>query len=241
MSAEATWHDVECGAYAADLALWDEIAAEAGGPVLDLGCGTGRVALHLARGGHAVTGLDSSPALVEELNRRATAEELPAEAFAGDAREFALGRRFASVLAPMQLLQLFGGREERVACLGSVAAHLEEGGLAAAAIVEAVEEGDARGAEPIPDVREVDGWVYSSLPVATILNDGRIVLRRLRQTVSPAGELREETDEVRLAVLSAGVLEDEGREAGLRPAGRRAVAATADHVGSAVVLFAKET
>jgi SAM-dependent methyltransferase len=241
MSAEAIWHDVECGGYLADLGLWDELAAEAAGPVLDLGCGTGRVALHLARGGHAVTGLDAAPALVAELNRRATAEELPAEAFAGDARDFVLGRRFASVLAPMQLLQLFGGREERVACLASVAAHLEPGGLAATAIVEAVEEGGGRGFEPIPDVREVDDWVYSSLPVATVLADGRIVLRRLRKAVSPDGELAEETDEVRLAVLSVGVLEDEGREAGLRPAGRRTVAATADHVGSAVVLFARET
>ncbi len=41
----AIWHDAECGAYAADLALWEELAAAAGGPVLDLGCGTGRVAL----------------------------------------------------------------------------------------------------------------------------------------------------------------------------------------------------
>ena len=42
------WHDAECGSYRADLPLWRELADEAGGPVLDLGCGSGRVALDLA-------------------------------------------------------------------------------------------------------------------------------------------------------------------------------------------------
>ncbi len=48
------WHDLECGGYAIDLELWRELAAQAGGPVLDVGAGTGRVALDLARGGVAV-------------------------------------------------------------------------------------------------------------------------------------------------------------------------------------------
>ena len=44
-SAHVVWHDVECGGYDADLTLWQELAREAGGPVLDVGAGTGRVAL----------------------------------------------------------------------------------------------------------------------------------------------------------------------------------------------------
>jgi tRNA G46 methylase TrmB len=51
VSAEAIWHDVECGSYQADLPLWEELAQRAQGAVLELGCGTGRVALHLARRG----------------------------------------------------------------------------------------------------------------------------------------------------------------------------------------------
>ena len=39
------WHDVENGSYAVDLKLWRRLAREAAGPVLDLGAGTGRVAL----------------------------------------------------------------------------------------------------------------------------------------------------------------------------------------------------
>ena len=48
MIQESVWHDVECASYEADLDLWRELAAAARGPVLDHGCGTGRVALDLA-------------------------------------------------------------------------------------------------------------------------------------------------------------------------------------------------
>ena len=65
------WHDVECASYSADLPLWGELAEEHGGPVLDLGCGTGRVALDLARRGHDLTALDSDAELVRELAARA--------------------------------------------------------------------------------------------------------------------------------------------------------------------------
>ena len=54
----AIWHDLECGAYAEDLPLWRSLASTYGDPVLDVGAGTGRVALDLARRGHRVTALD---------------------------------------------------------------------------------------------------------------------------------------------------------------------------------------
>ena len=53
---ERVWHEVECGGYAADLALWERAGRRADGPVLELGSGTGRVALHLARRGSEVVG-----------------------------------------------------------------------------------------------------------------------------------------------------------------------------------------
>ena len=70
------WHDVECGGYGADLPLWRRMAREAGGPVLDLGAGTGRVALDLARHGHDVTALDADADLLDELELRAGEEGL---------------------------------------------------------------------------------------------------------------------------------------------------------------------
>jgi len=72
------WHDVECGGYAEDLELWRELAAAADGPVLDVGAGTGRVALDLGGRGFEVVALDLDAdllgALRELLTRRGQAE-----------------------------------------------------------------------------------------------------------------------------------------------------------------------
>ena len=114
------------------------------------------------------------------------------------------------------------------------------GGLGAFAIVEEMPE-PVDAAPPLPDTREVDGWVYSSLPIETLVDPDSIRVRRLRQTVSPAGELSEEMDEVVLRTLDAATLESEAKQVGLRPAGRRAIPATDDHVGSTVVLLGKES
>ncbi|MEX2105940.1 MAG: class I SAM-dependent methyltransferase [Solirubrobacterales bacterium] len=236
MSVAAIWHDVECGSYAADLALWEELAEAAGGPVLELGCGTGRVALHLARRGHAVVGLDVDPELVAALAERA--QGLPVGAIAADARDFSLATDVALALAPMQFLQLLAGSAERIACLRRVAACLVPGGRMAAAIVERIPEADG-APPPLPDVRDVDGWVYSSLPVEAAIVPGEIVLRRLRQTVSPTGGLSEERNEIRIHTFSAEQLEAEAAEAGLTAVERRAIPPTDIHVGSTVVILEK--
>jgi SAM-dependent methyltransferase len=234
----AIWHDVECGAYTADLGLWEELAAAAEGPILELGCGTGRVALHLARRGHEVTGLDLDPELVAAFGQRAAG--LPARATVGDAGDFDLPGDFALALAPMQLVQLFGDAAGRSSCLACIASHLRAGGIAALAIVEGVLGGVGGEAEAVPDAREVGGWLYASLPVETAVDAERITVRRLRKTVSPDGELHREPDQISLRVLSSEALERQGEAAGLRPAGRLHVPPTDAHVGSTVVLLGKE-
>jgi SAM-dependent methyltransferase len=230
------WHDLECGSYTADLELWEELTDAADGPILDLGCGSGRVGLHLARYGHPVHGLDTDQDLVEAFNERARAAELPGFATVGDAREFDLGEEFGMAIAPMQLVQLLGGADQRLACLRCASRHLWPGRTLAAAIVDATPASAGAGL-PLPDARELDGWIYSSLPLDVTIEAEQIVVRRLRQKVSPAGELTEDVDEVRLQVLSADTLEAEAEEAGMRPVGRREIAATDAHVGSTVVLL----
>jgi hypothetical protein len=178
--------------------------------------------------------LDLDQGFIADLNGRASG--LPARAEVGDARDFDLGVDFPLVLAPMQLVQLFADADERKRCLRCVATHLSPGGLAAFAIVESMPEPDGT-ASPLPDTREVDGWVYSSLPVDVLVDSSSIRVRRLRQTVSPQGELEEELYEIGLQPLAAATLEDEAREAGLRPAGRRLLPPTDAHVGSTVVLL----
>jgi SAM-dependent methyltransferase len=237
------WHDIECGAYTADLAVWEEQAGRAESAILDLGCGTGRVAIHLAAMGFVVLGADLDPALTAELDRRALASGLAGiAAVTADVRTLDLGRRFGLILAPMQLIQLLSGAGERAACLRAIAAHLTPGGIAALAIVEdEPARGESEERPLLPDVREApDGWIYSSQPLSVLADPEGIVIARLRQTVSPAGELTEELDETRLATLSAAALEAEAVAVGLCALERIEIPPSEDHVGSTVVVLGPE-
>jgi SAM-dependent methyltransferase len=234
LTANAIWHDVECGAYAADLPLWEELAERSGGPVLELGCGTGRVALHLARRGHEVIGLDSDAELLAVLAERGA--ELPVSTLEADARSFELESPAALVLAPTHLLQLLVDAEERAESLSCIAAALRPGGLLAASIIEELPEPDG-APPPLPDVREVDGWVYSSLATEVAVGPGELRVRRLRQTVSPDGALSETPNEVRIATFAAATLEAEADACGFVAAGRHEIPPTDLHVGSLVVLL----
>lgn len=237
---EVIWNDVECGGYTADLPLWEELADQAEGPIMDLGCGTGRVTLHLGRREpELVIGVDRDPDLVAAVWERA-AGRLPADAEIEDVRAFKFATEFALVLGPMQVIQLLADSQERIACLESTFRCLLPGGRAAFAIVEeppaAMPEG---AAPPLPDVRQVEGWIYSSLPLEPVVLAGSILLRRLRQVVDPDGAMSEEINEVELALVSADALEAEGREVGFELAGRREVPTTEAHVGSTVVILEK--
>jgi hypothetical protein len=89
-------------------------------------------------------------------------------------------------------------------------------------------------------MRDVDGWVYSSQPVALrLLESGTAMsVDRMRTVIAPDGDRTSTPSEVRLELLSPDDLEEEVAASGLVPAGRRIVAATEDHVGSVVVLAA---
>jgi SAM-dependent methyltransferase len=231
------WHDVECASYAADLPLWRELAAGARGAVLELGAGTGRVALDLARDGHDVVALDHDPSLLAALEERARAEDLALTAVCADARSFDLGRTVALCVAPMQTIQLLGG-EGRLRCLERLHAHLEPGGRLAAALADPMEGFDGEVlALPLPDMGERDGWVYSSQPVAVRRVNGATTIERRRERVAPDGARTESTDVVRLDDVTAEQLEREGAACGLHALPRRQVAATEEHVGSVVVLL----
>lgn len=232
------WHDVECGAYGEDLPIWERLAAERDGPILDLGAGTGRVALHLARRGHEVRAVDSEPELIAALRARAEGEGLIVEAEVADVRCLRAGRPHSLVIAPMQLIQLMGGREGRLAALRSISEALAPGGTAALAIVEGTEDtvGEA-GPGTIPDVRESNGWVHSSLPLGVASEGERLRVRRLRQVVSPAGKLTESQHVDELAVLDARQLGREAAEHGLRAAEAIPVPSSELHVGSVVVVL----
>jgi SAM-dependent methyltransferase len=231
------WHDLECGGYDADLALWRELAAAHPGPVLDIGAGTGRTAIMLARAGFAVTALDRDPELLEELGRRSAG--LGVERVLADARDFSLGRRFSLILVPMQTIQLLGGAAGRARFLACARDHLDAGAVIAAALTDELElfEVPEGSPAPLPDVCEIGGVVYSSRPTAVRPDGQTFVLERRREVVSAGGTLTSELDTIHLDRLDAAELEQEAVALGLVCAGRAVIAPTRDHVGSVVVML----
>lgn len=231
------WHDLECGAYGEDLELWRGLAAAHGDPVLEIGAGTGRVALMLAAEGHEVTALDNDAELLEALGERAG--KLNVNTVLADAREFSLRPRFALCIVAMQTIQLFGGSEGRLSFLSSARAHLRPGGRLALALSEQLEPFTAGPGAllPLPDICERQGTVFSSQATAVREHSDGFVLERRREVVDHFGAHRISHDEITLASLSAQRLEREAARAGLRPAGREVVPATDDYVASTVVML----
>jgi SAM-dependent methyltransferase len=231
------WHDLECGGYREDLPLWRALAGEHGDPILDVGAGTGRIALDLARHRHRVTALDRDAALLAELERRADGLDL--STVVADARSFELEQRFALCVVPMQTVQLLGGPDGRGAFLRCARDHLRPGGMLAIALADMLETYETvdGGPAPLPDMAEHDGVVYASQPTAVRADEHGFVLERRREIVAADGRREVSEDRIRLDRLTAGELEREGTRAGLTAAERARVPATADYVGSEVVML----
>jgi SAM-dependent methyltransferase len=236
MNLDALWHDLECGAYDVDLPLWRALAAACGDVVLDVGAGTGRVSLDLARGGVSVVALDANAALLHSLERRAAG--LPVETVVTDAREFALGRRFSLILVPMQTMQLFGGHAGRVAFLRCALDHLEPGGLLVAALADAMDcFDDEHAMPPPPDAYEIAGVRYASRLLAVVQEDGRAAIHRRREIIGPGDRYESVEDVVRLDRVTAGEVAADAVELGFHVEPFRSVPHTEQYLGSTVVVL----
>jgi SAM-dependent methyltransferase len=240
-ASEVIWHDLECGGYRADLGLWRELADCHAGEVLEIGAGTGRVSLELARAGHTVTALDRDPALLAALRERPGGDKV--RVACADACRFRLqAGSFALCLVPLHTLQLFGGRAGRAAFLRRARSALAPGGLLACAILGRVQPFSSRAGDLAPtDTALIDGVLYTSTTTRVTLGARRVTIERERRTApasAAATPATLQTDVVRLDRMTARGLAREAAAAGLRKVETVKLAATQDHSGSTVVMLA---
>jgi SAM-dependent methyltransferase len=117
-----------------DIDFYIQQAQKSGGPVLELGCGTGRVLLPIARSGIEIVGMDVSRGMLEVCRKRLAAEaedvQQRVEILEGDMRDFDLGRQFQLITIPFRPFQHLATVDEQMSCLRSIHRHLaDEGGF----------------------------------------------------------------------------------------------------------------
>ncbi len=118
--------------YEADLPYWLNLARRAGSPVLELGCGTGRVTLPLANAGYEVYGLDNDPEMLAFLQQQLS-PETPIHLINSDLTAFTLPLQFPLILLPCNTYSTLT-EPQRVSALSCIAAHLTAQGTVAFSI-----------------------------------------------------------------------------------------------------------
>ncbi len=115
-----------------DVAFFVEMAQATGGPVLEVGCGTGRVLIPTARAGIEIIGLDLSPDMLAICRANLAAEPVEVQArvqlVEADMRDFDLGREFGLITTPFRPFQHLTTVEDQIACLTTLRRHLRPGG-----------------------------------------------------------------------------------------------------------------
>lgn len=128
------------GAYAAmndliDVPFYVDLAQDIGGPVLEIGCGTGRVLLPIARAGITIHGVDSSLPMLgilrEKIERGPPDVRERVRTDHGDMRDFRLEKKYPLVIIPFRPMQHVHSVEEQVRALTAAAFHLDEKGILA--------------------------------------------------------------------------------------------------------------
>lgn len=129
---DAALYDWEYRRRRDDVRFYATLAGERGGPILDLGCGTGRLMLPLLRAGHTVVGVDRAPQMLAgaaaRLRRLAPPLRRRALLLRADLRQLPLARRFSFAVAAFHTIQHLASDRELVRFFAGVARTLRPGG-----------------------------------------------------------------------------------------------------------------
>lgn len=124
----ADLYDRQYDLYRDDLHFYARLAENTGGRVLELGAGTGRVGVYLARRGVDVTGVELSANMLARARARAASSNVTPTFVQADMRDFDLGQTFDLVIAPFNALMHLYTPPDQLAALQAVARHLTPGG-----------------------------------------------------------------------------------------------------------------
>src|SRR5215471_4286535 len=125
---DAQAYDVEEEGYDADFPLTEQLARELGGPLLDLACGTGTIAIRMAQLGFQVTGVDIIPEMIAWASQKALAQGVSIELVVADARAFHLQQQFRFMYMLGNAFQHFLSRKDQESLLARVREHLHPEG-----------------------------------------------------------------------------------------------------------------
>jgi SAM-dependent methyltransferase len=155
-------YDTWCRSVLEDIPFYVDLAVRSGGPVLELGVGSGRVAVPTALAGITVVGVDTSPAMLELARRRAEPHAVDLRLVEADMRSLPDLGRFALVTIPFRALLHLSSDEERRGVLAAVRQRLEPGGALAFDVfhpdAEDIAETHDRWLEREPGIWERARW-----------------------------------------------------------------------------------
>ncbi len=127
----ARFYDPDLGRLDADLQMYQQFAARCDSPILELGCGTGRVLVPLARQGYRSTGIDASAAMLEKAQEKVVAEDLGDRVTLVEQEMGALEleERFNMAFAALNSFAHLHTTDDQLATLARIRRHLNPGGL----------------------------------------------------------------------------------------------------------------
>lgn len=201
-----------------DLPFWLSLAEKYCGPVLELGCGTGRVLIPLIEAGFRLVGLDHDLDMLRYLSREAGNQAgLQPQVVAGDMCAFHLGMQFQLILLPCNTYSTLD-MHLRKACLGCVDRHLRQNGIFAVSIPnpELLANLPARSAAEMEDefLHPVSGYPVQ-VSSAWVRKKGSFTVIWLYNHLLPDGEIEHLEVKTTHRIMSLDACLGEFRETGL--------------------------
>jgi SAM-dependent methyltransferase len=157
-----------------DIPFFVDFALKSGGPVLELGCGTGRVLIPITRAGCRITGLDYSRFMLDKCREKLARESLEVQhrvnLIPGDMTRFDTGERYSLITIPSRSFELLVAVEDQLSCLRGVCRHLKPEGRFIFDFFSPI---------PMPSAQQEDS-VSPEHPREALMPDGRKVIRANR-------------------------------------------------------------